>query len=78
MQLVTIATFGDVTEAHMAKNLLEDEGIEAFVADEFAVRGRGIRPAGSPKLQVAEEQAERATQLLQAVKQRPATDQAGR
>ncbi len=72
MQLVTIATFDTVTEAQMAKNMLEAEGIEAFLADEHSARGAGplIRPAASPKLQVAEDQAERATQLLEAVKKR--------
>jgi hypothetical protein len=71
MQLITIATFDTVTEAHMAKNMLHTEGIEAFLADEYAVRGRGNRPEGLPKLQVSEDQAERATQLLHAVKKRP-------
>jgi hypothetical protein len=75
VQLVTIATFVDVTEAHLAKNLLESEGIEAFLADEY--RGGGgasarwsSRPAGLPKLQVAADHVDRATQLLEAVKKR--------
>jgi hypothetical protein len=69
MQLVTIATFGQLAEAHMAKNLLEAEGIEVFLAGEHVndTFTLNIGPSG-PKLQVPEDQANRATELLQAVK----------
>jgi hypothetical protein len=71
MKLLTIATFGQLAEAHMAKNLLEVEGIQVFLAEEQTATVETmphIRPGSSPKLQVPEDQAKRATELLQAVK----------
>ena len=70
MHLVTIATFGQLAEAHMAKNLLEAEGIQVFLADEQLIDSFSPidGPHGGVRLQVPEDQAKRATELLHAVK----------
>lgn len=66
-KLVTITTFDMPTEAHLAKNLLEANGLTAFLADEFIV---GIawhlsNALGGIKLQVPETEAERAIATLE-------------
>ncbi len=66
-ELVTLATFPTPVEAGFVKNLLEAEGIRAFLADEitagmFWQLGNSI---GWVKLQVAEGDADRATEILE-------------
>jgi hypothetical protein len=53
-KLVTIATFADAVEANLAKQLLDDFGINAMV---------------SAELQVLQGQAERASEILESQKQ---------
>jgi hypothetical protein len=70
-ELVTIASFTTAFDAHVRKNMLEREGIRAFVADELT----GDQLFGAyvhdyVKLQVASADAERAQQLLRACGQR--------
>src|SRR5262249_33456477 len=65
--LVTVATFATAMDAHLRKNLLEGEGVEAFVADELT----GDQLSGAyvhsyVKLQVAQQDEERAQQIFQA------------
>lgn len=67
-KLVTVATFDMPTEAHLAKGLLEANGLEVFLADELTV---GVawhlsNAVGGIKLQVAENDVERATGILAA------------
>jgi hypothetical protein len=65
--LVTVATFTTAIDAHLRKNLLEGEGIRAFLADELTGdRLLGGAAYGGVKLQVAQPDAERARQILQA------------
>jgi hypothetical protein len=67
MRLVTVATFGDGWEAHLAIGKLEAEGIPAVLADENIVgTGGGIYTnlAGGIKLQVPEADIERALAAL--------------
>ena len=66
-KLVTITTFDMPTEAHLAKNLLEANGLTAFLADEFIV---GVawhlsNALGGIKLQVTETDAEHAIAILE-------------
>jgi hypothetical protein len=70
MRLVTIATFHQVAEAHMAKNLLESEGIPVTLADEqsAALQGSLVGPGGVAKLQVPEDQAQRSAEILRRAK----------
>jgi hypothetical protein len=62
-QLVTVAHYLLAYEAELARNLLEGEGIRAFVNDD--VTGT-LWPSGDIRLQVGAEDAPRATALLAA------------
>ena len=67
-KMVTVATFDMPTEAHLAKGLLEANGLAAFLADELTV---GVawhlsNAVGGIKLQVAENDVERAAGILSA------------
>lgn len=67
-KLVTVGTYDMPTEAHLAKGLLEANGLTAFLADELTV---GVawhlsNAIGGIKLQVAESDVERATGILAA------------
>lgn len=65
-QFVTIATFNEVTEAHIIKGRLEAEGILCFLGDEHII---GAQPfysvaVGGVKLKVTEADAEEAKAIL--------------
>jgi hypothetical protein len=65
--LVTVATFTTAMDAHLRKNLLEAEGIPAFLADELT--GDQLSATyvhGYVKVQVPCQDTERAQKLLQA------------
>lgn len=64
--LVTIATFRDLPEALLAQGKLEAGGIESFLADDNVVRMDWFwaNAVGGVKLQVREEEAESALDLL--------------
>jgi len=63
--LVTIKIFSYQSELHLVKSFLESEGIECFTENEFINQ---IYPVGTEafgcKLQVAEQDFEKAIQLL--------------
>jgi predicted RNA-binding Zn-ribbon protein involved in translation (DUF1610 family) len=63
MPLVTLTTFRNAQDAELAKAVLADEGVPAFLGDENVTR---IMPWISPavKLQVAAEDADRAESIL--------------
>jgi hypothetical protein len=65
-QLVTVARFAEPVKANLAKNCLEAEGIPAFLADEITVgmAWQLSNALGDIKLQVAEQDAERARMAL--------------
>jgi hypothetical protein len=65
-KLVTISSYENPTEAHAAKNLLEMEGITAYVADEAVGNWLGYMGTaiGGIKLQVASADAERCVAIL--------------
>lgn len=73
MDLVTIAAFDMVPEAHLAKNLLEAEGIAAFFTEEVA--SDMLHLTSEIKLQVATENAEQARGILEGVKRHELTAQ---
>jgi hypothetical protein len=62
-QLTTIATYRSAFEAHAAKNHLEGNGIDAYLADENFANLNYAIPV-SVKLQVSPADAERARELL--------------
>jgi hypothetical protein len=74
MDLVTVAAYNLVPEAHLAKNLLEAEGIPAFLTAEVASDMLPL-PEGV-KLQVADEHAEQARTILEAATRHELTKEA--
>jgi predicted Zn-ribbon and HTH transcriptional regulator len=64
--LVTIATFSHPTEAYVPKSRLEAEGIPSFVADAATIDTYWLysNAIGGAKLQVREQDAERALEIL--------------
>jgi hypothetical protein len=75
MDLVTLEAFDSVEEAHLAKNRLESEGIACFIQDGATTGQFGPhRPGFSAKLQVSQEHAERARQILREVKRGRSTE----
>jgi hypothetical protein len=73
MDLVTVASYDRVAEARLAKNLLEAEGIPAFLDEDAAADVFHL--AGEIKLQVAEEHAAAAREVLEAAEQHQLADE---
>ena len=65
-ELVTVRTFGMTEEAHAFRNLLEAAGVPAFVEDEALVGWlwHYANAVGGIKVQVAEEDVERAREIV--------------
>lgn len=65
-ELITVAQFRDLHEAHLARGLLESEGLRVFLADENLVNVNWLYSnlAGGVRLQVPEEEEGRARELL--------------
>jgi hypothetical protein len=76
MDLVTIAAYDMNPEAHLAKNLLEAEGIPAFLDAEVA--SDIFHLTSEVKLQVAAEHAEQARAILEAAKKHAFTEGSAR
>ncbi len=76
MDLVTVAAYDQVPEAHLAKNLLEAEGIPAFLDEETA--SDMLHLTSEVKLQVAAEHAGEARAILEAAKRHQLTREAAR
>jgi len=66
-ELVTIATFHTEIEMIRIKGVLENEGIQCFVKDEYVTQMREFSYAGNSgiKLQIPFAEMEKATQILQ-------------
>ena len=62
-ELVTIATYPNALEAHVAKNYLEENGVVAFIAGENAANLQ-YPGLSESKLQVSAADVERSTKLL--------------
>jgi hypothetical protein len=65
-QLITIATFDTMPDAHIALGRLRAEGIDGVLADEHLVQTDWLYSiaVGGIKLRVPEEQVERALEIL--------------
>src|SRR5437588_2833652 len=73
MDLVTIAAYNSTPEAQLAKNLLEAEGISAFLTDDATADMLHLTsPFGEAKIQVTEENVARAVAILRAAEQQHA------
>jgi hypothetical protein len=68
VKLVTVARFDDYMKADLARQLLEDEGIKAFVLGQNVGNVWGGAPASKIELQTAEGEAEEAREILEANK----------
>jgi hypothetical protein len=69
-KLVTVAQFDDYIEADLARQLLQDEGIQAFVMGQNVGNVySGVPAAIAIELQTAESQAEEARKILEANEQ---------
>ncbi len=64
---VTVARYSLAAEAQLMKNLLEEEGIQAFLADDVLIAMDWLlsNAVGGVKLQVLESDAERATTFIE-------------
>jgi hypothetical protein len=71
-KLVTIAQYTDYIEADLAKQMLEDFGIQAVVTGQNAANiYSGISAIEGPSLQVMESQAGEAMEILESAKSPP-------
>jgi tetratricopeptide (TPR) repeat protein len=61
---VTVARFGSIGEAYLARGLLQAEGIESFVADEYALATLGLSATLGIRLQVEASDVDRALEIL--------------
>jgi hypothetical protein len=69
-KLVTVARFNDYIRADLARQLLKDEGIEAFVMGQNVANVySGVPVAIDIELQTLESQAEEAREILEASEQ---------
>lgn len=71
MEFILLNSYGNYVEAHIAKGVLEDEGITCWLKDENTVTIDPIltNAIGGIKLMVAREEAQRAWELLNALQQ---------
>ena len=66
-EIVTVATYSHDWEAQIAKNLLEENGVRAFIANQNSAGAlEGLSALVEVELQVAAADAQRATELLSA------------
>lgn len=65
-KLVTVARFTEYPEADLARQLLEEAGIKAFVMNQNVQVAWGIYPPGGIELQAAESEAQEAREILKA------------
>jgi hypothetical protein len=63
-KLVTVARFTEYSDADLARQLLEDAGIKAFVMNQNVQVAWGIYPPGGIELQAAESEAQEAREIL--------------
>ncbi len=79
MQLVTLQVFNSAVDAHILRSKLESEGITSFIHDEHTV---GLNPlwnvtVGGVKLQVNEDDYEKAKSILNEVQKSEYLDENG-
>lgn len=68
-KLVTVARYTDYVEADLARQILEDEGIKAFVMGQNAGVAWGVPPVNGIELQTPESQAQEANEILEAARE---------
>ncbi|MBP7050427.1 MAG: DUF2007 domain-containing protein [Phycisphaerae bacterium] len=65
-KLVTVARYTDYMDADLARQMLEDEGIKAFVMGQNSGVAWGVPPVNHIELQTPESQAQEAKEILEA------------
>ncbi|MGD2004008.1 MAG: DUF2007 domain-containing protein [Flavobacteriales bacterium] len=77
MKLITLKTFSNAVSAHLLKTRLESEGVECFILDENIVRLNSFYDlaVGGIRLQVREEDFQRAKELIEEWDARPYLDE---
>jgi hypothetical protein len=65
-KIKTIAKFENYLDASIAKIRLEDEGIKSVIVGEDAANLYGMTPVGSIELQVFDQDADKAIEILNA------------
>ena len=63
MKLIEIFS-GNPFQAHMVKNLLENEGIESFLKDEIIARSSVYRPGGGVRVMICESDYDKAKMVV--------------
>jgi putative signal transducing protein len=68
-EFITIMTFDDLPNCHIVKGRLETEGIKCYVQDEYTIQSKpGVADLyGGIKLQIREDDVEKALQILKEV-----------
>ncbi len=79
MNLITVQRLYTSIDAHLLQNYLESEDIESFILDEFTVDVNPLisNAIGGVRLQVREEDVERALEVIEIYKHKPYLDKAG-
>lgn len=77
--LITIATFDNAIDAHLASSKLESEGIKTYIFDEHIITLNPLYnfAAGGIKLKVMSNDAEKAYHILKGVNSLPYTNEEG-
>lgn len=80
MNLTTVQHLNTSIDAHLLQNYLESEGIESFILDEFTVDMNPLfsNAIGGVRLQVREEDVERAKELIDEYNHKPYLDKEGK
>jgi hypothetical protein len=60
---VVLKVFNDIVEANVAKNLLQENGIESFLEDENVI---GLNPLGGIQLRIFEKDFDIAREIISA------------
>jgi DNA-directed RNA polymerase subunit RPC12/RpoP len=79
MKLITLRTFDNSPEAHIAQSKLESEGIYCFLFDENMVTLNPLYniTVGGIKLKINEDDLTKAQEILNSVENTPLTNEAG-
>jgi hypothetical protein len=74
MEIVSLTSYSSGPEAHMAKNLLESEGIRAFLSED--ITGDMLHLTNDIRLMVAETDVEKARAILEGAERHEFTAEA--
>ncbi len=67
--MVTIQTCSSLSDAEVIRSCLRGSGVESFLPDEFAAQNTWASALGGVRVQVMEEDADRAREILDRMEQ---------